>query len=94
MIVKWDHLPLFKLQRIQLFSIALKLAGHPFDLGNLTKSTELDKKYIYMKYNRLTKTGFHIRYLLPGTAYELRIAAVNEEGMGPLSSPVTFTTKK
>ena len=91
-IVKWDLLPSFKAEHIQMILIVLKLAVNPFE--DLPEGIELDKRHIYKTYDELTGTEVLIRHLLPGTAYELRIAAVNEEGTGPLSSLVTFTTKR
>ena len=75
-----------------MFLVVLKLAVNPFE--HLPKGIDLDKRHIYKTYNELTDTEVEIRYLLLHTAYELRIAAVNAEGTGPLSSPVTFLTKK
>ena len=91
-IVKWDNLPCFKTERIEMFLIVLKLAVNPFE--DLPEGIDLDSRHIYKTYDKLTETEVQVCYLLPRTAYELKIAAVNAEGMGPLSSPVIFLTKK
>ena len=81
--VKWDHLPSFETEGVETFLITLKILNR-FVLSDM---------FIHKRFERLTKPKVHLHDLIPGTVYELRIAAVNGEGTGPFSSPVTFTTK-
>ena len=82
-IVKWDNSPSFENEAVETFLITLKILNR-FAVGDT---------FIHKQFERLTTPKVHIGQLIPNTVYELRIAAVNGEGTGPSSSPVTFTTK-
>ena len=83
MIVKWRHLRSFDAEAIQTFSITLHIVDN-FALNNMNISTP---------YERSIEQEVDIHNLIPGAAYELKIAAVNSEGTGPFSLPFIFTTK-
>ena len=83
-IVKWRHLRSFEIEAIQTFLVTLHVVGK-FALNNINISTP---------YERLTEPQVDIHNLIPGAAYELKIAAVNSEGTGPSSLPFIFTTKQ
>ena len=83
-IVKWRHLRAFKAEAIQTFIITLHVVGS-YALNNMNISTP---------YERLSQPEVDIHNLIPGAAYELKIAAVNSEGTGPFSLPFIFITKR
>ena len=83
-IVKWERLQSFDIEAIETFLITLKMP----------RSYALQNIHIYEPYDRLIGPEVDIQRLIPGTIYQLTIAAVNGKGSGPNSLPVTFTTKQ
>ena len=79
--MSWDRLPCFEKEGVEGFQVAVRTPNH----------LSLSDRYIYKAYDKHSKLKVHIQQLIPGETYDLRVAAVNNEGQGPYSSEAKFT---
>ena len=84
-LVKWKHLPCINRNgKIAYYKIIVEEVQ-----GNGQEST-LDS---WMTNVHGSRSSFLLDSLKPNTKYNVHIGAINEVGLGPISSPVSFRTR-